>query len=280
MQNDPQTREELLEELQAARRQIDALTAEMQATCEAFQDLCFLLKTDGTILSYRAASSGELFVPPERFLGQQIQDVLPVGVAEQWAGAINKVKQSGSPAKLEYALLVPDGERIYKARLLPFGDEQILAVVRNITQARQAEEGRRAIEEMYRNVYDTAPLAFVVWDKRCRVTAWNRQAEETFGWSKQEAIGRDFFELIVPESARRHVGSVVKDLLRGKMASHSVNDNITKDGKTILCEWNNSVLHDKHGRVIGAISLGMKVTQRMRTELDQAMDEQEHHNID
>jgi PAS domain S-box-containing protein len=55
-------------------------------------------------------------------------------------------------------------------------------------------------------------------------------------------------------------------LLQGNLPSYSINENLTKSGETILCEWNNSILYDKNDRVDGVISLALDITERKRAE--------------
>jgi hypothetical protein len=74
-------------------------------------------------------------------------------------------------------------------------------------------------EQLYRNVYEAAPLAFVLWDCECRVTDWNKRAE---------------------------VEEIVTSLKRGVLASHNINENLTKFGVVILCEWINTVRYDQN----------------------------------
>ncbi|MHC4388008.1 MAG: PAS domain S-box protein, partial [Planctomycetota bacterium] len=121
-------------------------------------------------------------------------------------------------------------------------------------------------EERYRNVYDTTPLAFVVWDNNCSVTGWNKRAEDMFGWSQEEVMGKNFFNFLIPESERPHVGTVVQALLEGRLPSRSVNNNLTKNGRMIFCEWNNAILRDANGEVTGAISMGLDITERKQAE--------------
>lgn len=127
-------------------------------------------------------------------------------------------------------------------------------------------EELRESEERFRNVYDTAPLAFVVWDINTRVTDWNKKAEGLFGWTREEVVDNIFFDFLIPEKDRPQVKDVVNILLKGELQSHSINDNLTKDGKIITCEWNNSLLHDNDGNIIGAISLGLDITERKQVE--------------
>jgi two-component system cell cycle sensor histidine kinase/response regulator CckA len=139
-------------------------------------------------------------------------------------------------------------------------------LLNEIKKRKKTEKALRESEERFRNVYETAPLAFVVWDKNTRVTDWNKKAEEIFGWTKEEVVGHNFFDFLIPEKDRPHVEDVVDSLLKGDLLSHSINENLTKEGKIITCEWNNSALHDDDGNIIGAISLGLDITDRKQTE--------------
>ncbi len=139
-------------------------------------------------------------------------------------------------------------------------------LISDIDERKRTEETLREREELFRNVYDTAPVAFVVWDIETRVTDWNKKAEEVFGWSKEEALGRNFFDFLVPEKDRYQVENAVDRLLKGELPSHSMNDNLTKDGAIITCEWNNSPLHDDDGNIVGAMSLALDMTERKRAQ--------------
>jgi PAS domain S-box-containing protein len=141
-----------------------------------------------------------------------------------------------------------------------------IEVVRDITEHKLAEEALKENEQRYRNVYNTAPLAFVLWDRETRVTDWNNHAEQMFGWTREEIVGQNFFDYIIPESARIYVQEIAKLLLEGKLPSYSINENITKSGRIIVCEWNNSIIRGSSGNVVGVISLALDITERKRAE--------------
>lgn len=121
-------------------------------------------------------------------------------------------------------------------------------------------------ERRYFDVYNIAPLAFVLWDRECRITDWNDRAEKMFGWKREEVLGRNFFDFLIPETVQFQVKDVVESLLRGELPGSHINENLTKSGKIILCEWNNATEYDDEGNVIGAISLALDITERRQAE--------------
>jgi len=106
----------------------------------------------------------------------------------------------------------------------------------------------------------------IEWNLNFEVVEWNPAAQAIFGYSKSEAIGRHAAGLLVPESAREHVNQIWQNLLLQQGGTRSTNENFTKDGRTITCDWYNTVLLDNNGNVIGVTSLVNDITQRKRAE--------------
>jgi PAS domain S-box-containing protein len=73
-----------------------------------------------------------------------------------------------------------------------------VAVFRDVTAARKANEEIQLREEMNRAILATAHEAFVAIDRDSVIRQWNEQAERTFGWPAAEAIGRTLTETIIP----------------------------------------------------------------------------------
>jgi hypothetical protein len=121
-------------------------------------------------------------------------------------------------------------------------------------------------EMRFRSIYETAPLAFVVWDKNYRITDWNKTAEQMFGWSAKEVLGRNFFDFLIPDGERKQVKDVTDALIQGTMSKRSINENKTRDGRTIICEWNNSVLTDDEDRPEMVLSLALDITDKLKAE--------------
>lgn len=192
--------------------------------------------------------------------------------------------KDGKVHTLQRELQADEGTRYAEITASPLKDSKgnIIAgieVVRDITERKGMEDALRANEQRYRNVYNTAPLAFVLWDRQTRVTDWNKRAEQLFGWTREEIVGKNFFDYIIPETARIHVHEIVKLLLEGKLPSYSINENITKSGRIIVCEWNNSIIRDSSGNVVGVISLGLDITERRQTEESLRLSEEKFRHL-
>lgn len=86
----------------------------------------------------------------------------------------------------------------------------VVAAIRDMTEQKEAEEVRRRSEQMFRGLLESAPDAMVVVDTHGRIQIINHRAEQLFGYSREELVGRLVDEL-VPEALRSgHAGHRAK----------------------------------------------------------------------
>ncbi len=121
-------------------------------------------------------------------------------------------------------------------------------------------------EKNFRSIYDTAPLAFVIWDNNFRIIKWNDTAEKMFGWTGDEVLGLNFFDFLLLPEDKPNLQQVIDSLNQGTFSNRNINKNLTKSGKTILCEWNNSVLRDEEGNIDHVLSLALDITEKTKAE--------------
>jgi PAS domain S-box-containing protein len=75
-------------------------------------------------------------------------------------------------------------------------------LVRSLRERARAEQRLRDSEERTRAILEAANEAFVSMDASGMISAWNRQAAQTFGWSAAEAVGRNLAQTIIPGRLR------------------------------------------------------------------------------
>ncbi len=101
-----------------------------------------------------------------------------------------------------------DGHLVYtESTGLPIKDEngKLLkwrGVDHDITARKHFQDALVDSEKRKRLILETALNAIVTMDSYGMVTDWNRQAENMFGWSRDEAVGRQLAELIIPQRFR------------------------------------------------------------------------------
>jgi PAS domain S-box-containing protein len=88
-------------------------------------------------------------------------------------------------------------------------DERLIEVVSavaaqlgSVVLRKQAEEAQRRSEERLRLVLETAHEAFIAIDDQGLITAWNREAESIFGWTRKEALGSRLVDKVIPAQYR------------------------------------------------------------------------------
>jgi PAS domain S-box-containing protein len=141
--------------------------------------------------------------------------------------------------------------------------------VQDITERKRAEDERRLSAQRQSLHVDQTPLAVIEFDLDGRVREWNPAARTIFGFSHEEAIGRHL-SFIVPAAIRPHMDGVWAETVAYQGGVRSTNENVTKDGRTITCEWVNTSLIGPDGRPIGVASMAQDVTERRRAEAEKA----------
>ncbi len=103
-------------------------------------DLLFIFDSNYNFIDYKNESMAELYVQPDEFIGKNISEVLPPDLSELTAKKIELVKKTGLIQSYDYELEI-DGEKNYfDSRLVKFGDDQFLAIVRNISEKKKRDE--------------------------------------------------------------------------------------------------------------------------------------------
>jgi PAS domain S-box-containing protein len=92
-----------------------------------------------------------------------MSDVMPPELARDSYRCFQRARESGEPQTFEYSLTVKGRERWYEARIVSTQDDNILSIVRDITDRRLAEDALRESEGRYRTIFETAGVS--VWEE-------------------------------------------------------------------------------------------------------------------
>jgi len=122
--------------------------------------------------------------------------------------------------------------------------------------------------QLSRALQDT-PLAALSIDENFVCTQWNKAAEMIFGYTAEEVLGQNLSKVMIPDHEKEEVLETLEMLMAQKGGTRSINDNKTKDGRTIICEWYNTPIVDEQGRTIGISSLCEDITAQETSRREQ-----------
>ncbi|MDQ6830186.1 MAG: PAS domain S-box protein [Gemmatimonadota bacterium] len=160
-------------------------------------------------------------------------------------------------------------EILVEASTTMLDDGRIQTVLRDITARRRAEQAVRESERRFREILETVRSVAVCLDVHGNVTFCNDSLLALTGWQRDQVVGRNWFETFVP--ARNEIGPMVFEAMtRGGILAHYESEILTREGERRLISWDNTVLRNSTGQMIGTASLGQDITDRRRAQEAQA----------
>lgn len=259
-------------ESKRAEAEIQRTTDLLRAIAEWTPDAVFVKDHVGRYLLFNPAAA--------RFVGRRVEDVIgrddtelfdPEG-ARLVMDRDRAVMASGEIDTGEEVLTAAGVTRTFLATKAPYRDKQgnvigVIGISRDITQRKQAEAERDYLLARLRLQFERMPLGGLLTDADFRIIDWNSAAERIFGYSKEEVLGMGPpFEKIVPQTWWPQESGILQRIKSGDMMANSVNENLTKDGRVIICEWNNTPLLDAAGQFMGMFSIAQDITDRRDAE--------------
>lgn len=104
----------------------------------------------------------------------------------------------------------------------------------------------------------------VIWSLEHGIIEWNSAAEKLFGHKREDVLGTPPLGLIVPVEAQPYVKQILDELFQGEGGVYAKNENITRDGRRIICQWLNTPIMDEAGKLIGIAGFAQDVTAQTR----------------
>ncbi|MFZ0419244.1 MAG: PAS domain S-box protein [Candidatus Sulfotelmatobacter sp.] len=242
----------------------------LQGITEGTTDSIFVKDLQGRYLMINSAGARLLGRKVEEVIGQDDTELFTPETGREIMAGDRKVVEFGGTQTYEELGVSAGVARTYLSTKGPYRDPNgqvigLLGICRDITDRKRAEEEFRQSQQKLRIHFEQTPLAVIEWDTHLRITEWSPSAERVFGYSRAEAIGRDG-SFLVPAALKEHLDKLGQEILKQKGGTRSANDNITKDGRTISCEWYNTPLVDESGNLLGVASLVQDVTERVALE--------------
>lgn len=144
--------------------------------------------------------------------------------------------------------------------------QQVLNSLRKeLAERKKIEKALLESENQLSSHLQNTPVGAISWNLDFKVTQWNPAAEKIFGYTKEEAMDRSV-DIIVSKEMKLTVEDMFSNLMAGHGETRNTNENQTKTGGKIICDWYNTILKNIDGQIIGLASLVNDITDRKRTQ--------------
>lgn len=269
-----------------AQEAVRIVAARQHALLRAIPDRIFTVGRDGAFVNFRNAAPLADALPP----AASVADLVPSDADPALLSAVGRAFAAGHVETVEYEAGEDDGRRVFEARIAPIDGEEVVAVIRDVTERRrqremverayaqleqrvsertmelaqvnavlleqiaERERFEKELRESHRRlqvIIDASPSAIVELDRELRILSWNPAAERIFGWTAEEAIGRR--HLTAPPDNFPELQLMFNALLRGGSVTGMEVPRRTKDGRTIVVNVSAAPLRDSGGRIGGIL---------------------------
>jgi PAS domain S-box-containing protein len=145
---------------------------------QAIPDLIFVLDAEGIFIDLKSGDSEDLAMPKELFLGKKIFAVLPKPIAAQIKTNIDAALRERTVKTFEYQLPVKKGLGFYECKISLFGDNKVIAIVRNITERKREQESLAAKTAILNAQLETSTEGILAIDNEGHTVISNKHFSE------------------------------------------------------------------------------------------------------
>jgi two-component system cell cycle sensor histidine kinase/response regulator CckA len=185
-----------------AERALEVQEGRARALLRALPDMIFRLDREGHFLDYSGPEGATLRTPQE-FLGQKIDEVLPPAIAQQAVAAIQRSLAAGQAERIEYQMEVAGKLHHYEARLLGYGDGEVLGIVRDVSELVRAQSAVVSSERSLIKMIEQIPDAILIHREGQTIYA-NLACARLLGFTEVSAlVGRSIFDFIHADDRAR-----------------------------------------------------------------------------
>ncbi|MCH7471971.1 PAS domain S-box protein [bacterium] len=162
-------------------RELKESEAQHRAILNIFPDPLFRLNREGKFLGFYNDKPGSLYIQDDQIVGKNVRESLPQEVSALIEEKIEQTLENGEIQVFEFELPWPDEMKSYETRSVATGDDEVLAIVRNITESKRAEEDLRTTTSRLTALIVNLQAGILVEDSSRRIALVNQAFCDMFG---------------------------------------------------------------------------------------------------
>jgi PAS domain S-box-containing protein len=245
-----------------------------ESILESMEGGVLAMDNDSRITFFNRSAEEITGFTKEEALGKKCCEVLKSAVCEDSCPLKEVVEKEKPVFSYEVALTNKSGKQVpVNITTAPLRDKDgtIIGAVENFRDLTQhkglwgklREERNKA--QQYLNIAGVIIMAIT---EKGIVSLINRKGCQVLGYSEDEILGKNWYDLCVPEADREERKRVFQQVMAGEReeAEDYENTIVNKQGEERIIAWHNTTLRDENGNIIGTLSSGEDVTVRKQTE--------------
>jgi PAS domain S-box-containing protein len=255
-------------------KQIENAKEFLESILDSMDGGVLTINKEGIITSFNHAAEEITGYSRDEVINQECCQILKSELCDE-SCPLDGVIETGKPVySYEIMIINKKGKKVpvnITTSALRSGSGEIIGAVENFRDLTKHEGlwGRLRKErnkvQQYLNI---AGVVIVAINEKGIVTLINKKGCDVLGYTEQEMVGRNWFDLCVPPGLREERKEVFKRVMSGKTEEAEDYENVvlTRSGEKRIIAWHNTTLRDEEGSIIGTLSSGEDITKRKQTE--------------
>ncbi len=175
----------------------------MSAIIAAIPDLIIRIDRTGVVRDCPVAVTNDILIRPEELVGRSLETIFPLEVAREAMRNVVAALETGRLQVFEYHLEHGREQRYFEARIATCGEDEVMAIVRDISERKKAEEAFRASELRFRSLIERSWDAVALVDRQRNVIYASPSVTRILGYPQEEIRRIDPFTTVHPDDRER-----------------------------------------------------------------------------
>lgn len=206
-------------------------------------------------------------------------DITPEEYGDKEQEVLRSLQQTGKYGPYEKEYIHKEGHRVpvqLSGNLIERnGVQYIWSSVEDITERIKTEGQLKESESRFSQVMQSVNLVSIILEPDATLSFCNNYFLKISGYKKEEIIGKNWFEIFIPAEIANKIKKVFLDAVSNRnLVSFMENEIKAKNGELKTIAWNNTLLKNENGEILGVASLGEDITEKHK--IKQALFESEY----
>jgi len=255
---------------------------------EAVPDAMVVVNHEGIMVQVNSQTEDLFGYTRGELIGQKVEILVPEAQRQQHHHHRERFRQQPSVRRMGAGLDLygrrRDGSEFpVEISLSPVhasGGPLVVSAIRDISDRKRIEVQlhlayqaleRRTDRQLWEyqsrlaQIVDSSPDAIIGGNLDGIITSWNRGAEDIFGYTMEEAIGKPI-SMLAPPDRPHEISGILEKIRLGESLQNFESVRVTKDGRQLNFSISIFPVPDAEGRIVGASAIARNITAQKRAE--------------